>query len=195
MANRERRSDISTAERLLIRETAVMAHELTYQKLMEPKITSRLRARYDPEVVEVLDATEFKKLLTRPRAWVKRLLVALGRAYFVEIRRVRNKLELRGRQSDVQLAARMIPRTLLLARDYATAAYKGTDKLVPGSRKSWLNTFVTYEEASLLKVYENLAEQVGRDKLENLIGPLDLATAARTRAARQERRAVLARAS
>jgi hypothetical protein len=177
MRKAERRSEVSQAERALIRETAVLVHEQTYQKLVATPLTERLLAKHEPEIAKELRVT-FPNLLTRPRRWIKELLATIGQAHFVRIYRVpinRREMGIRivGKAHDVMLAERTVQRTLMFAREYADVAYKNRDGIVPGSRKKWLSAFVAYEQAALGSAYESLAAQFGYDRLEAIVGGFD----------------------
>ena len=177
MKKAERRSEVSQAERALIRETAVLVHEQTYQKLIATPLTRRLLEKHELEVAKEFRVA-FPSLLTRPRRWIKELLSTIGQAHFVRVYRVpvnRREMGIRivGKAHDVLLAERTVQRTLIFAREYADVAYKNRDAIVPGSRKKWLTAFVAYEQAALGSAYESLANQFGYDKLEAVVGGFD----------------------
>lgn len=180
----ERRDEVSKAQRALIRETAVLVHEQTYQKLTETPLTGRILERHEPVItrdIQVVDA----KLITRPRAWVKDILATLGRAHFTQITVTDQGLRLVGRWSDVQLAEWSVQRTLLLADQYATAAYRNRYREVAetgskralkrnrGARKKWLKDFVAFTQVAIGAAYESLAEVAGYERLESVVGNFD----------------------
>jgi hypothetical protein len=170
----ERRSEVSIAERAFIRETAVMVHEQTYQKLVAPKLTNRLLDRLEPRDVVRDMEVPYPTLITKPRDWIKELLSTIAHAHFVTIEPVKIKrhmgLRIKGQWSDVMLAERTLLRTMIFVRNYADAAYKSQDKIIRGSRKKWLTAFVAWEQAALGAAYQNLMEQFGKERVEQLVG-------------------------
>lgn len=197
--NRERRSEVSRAERSLIRETAVLVHEQTYQKLIAEKITRRVLNRVEPVVTRDI-RVPYPDLISRPRAWLKELLSTLAAAHFVTIDPVVHRgetgLRLTGKLGDVLIAERTVPRTLVLVRNYADYAYKNRDKIIPGSRKRWLAAFVAYEQHALGETYKALMKEFGYAPLEQLVGGFNhvilSGTAEQLREARQQRRLLAA---